>query len=76
MGCLSQRYKDELLKEIPEIDYLIGAGDFKGIAEIMESDNHPTHPLDGCPAPLFKGAMGDHWSERLYLILMKVHPVF
>lgn len=39
MGCLSQRYKDELLKEIPEIDYLVGAGDFKGVAEMIESKN-------------------------------------
>lgn len=45
MGCLSQRYKDELLKEIPEIDYLVGAGDFKSVAEMMESDNPPTPPL-------------------------------
>jgi len=45
MGCLSQRYKDEILKEIPEIDYLVGAGDFKGIAEIIESDNSPIPPL-------------------------------
>src|SRR3989338_47419 len=37
MGCLSQRYKDELLKEIPEIDYLVGAGDFKSVAEMIES---------------------------------------
>ena len=39
MGCLSQRYKDELLKEIPEIDYLAGAGDFKSVAEMIESKN-------------------------------------
>ena len=39
MGCLSQRYKDELLKEIPEIDYLVGAGDFKSVAEMIESKN-------------------------------------
>jgi len=39
MGCLSQRYKDELLKEIPEIDCLAGAGDFKSVAEMIESKN-------------------------------------
>ena len=39
MGCLSQRYNDELLKEIPEIDYLVGAGDFKSVAEMIESKN-------------------------------------
>jgi ribosomal protein S12 methylthiotransferase len=39
MGCLSQRYKDELLKEIPEIDYLAGAGDFRSVADVIESKN-------------------------------------
>lgn len=39
MGCLSQRYKDELLKEIPEVDYMVGAGDFKSVVKIIESDN-------------------------------------
>jgi ribosomal protein S12 methylthiotransferase len=39
MGCLSQRYKDELLKEIPEVDYIVGAGDFKSVVKIIESDN-------------------------------------
>ncbi|OGV97997.1 MAG: ribosomal protein S12 methylthiotransferase RimO [Nitrospinae bacterium RIFCSPLOWO2_02_FULL_39_110] len=39
MGCLSQRYKDELLKEIPEVDYIVGTGDFKSVVKIIESDN-------------------------------------
>jgi ribosomal protein S12 methylthiotransferase len=45
MGCLSQRYKDELLKEIPEIDYLIGAGDYKSVVNIIESRNGITKTL-------------------------------
>lgn len=36
MGCLSQRYKDELLDQIPEIDYLIGAGDFKSVIDVID----------------------------------------
>lgn len=35
-GCLSERYKDELMKEIPEIDGLIGTGN---VAEIMQMIN-------------------------------------
>lgn len=27
-GCLSQRYKDELLKELPEVDALLGTGEW------------------------------------------------
>jgi ribosomal protein S12 methylthiotransferase len=31
-GCLSQRYPDELLREIPEIDHLLGSGEVDKIA--------------------------------------------
>ena len=34
-GCLSQRYKGELLKEIPELDAVIGTGDFNKINEVI-----------------------------------------
>ncbi len=30
-GCLSERYRDELMEEIPEIDALLGTGDFTQI---------------------------------------------
>lgn len=36
-GCLVQRYKDELLKEIPEIDGLIGTGEIPRIADVVKT---------------------------------------
>jgi len=30
-GCLSQRYKEELIKEIPEVDVFFGTEDYEGI---------------------------------------------
>ena len=30
-GCLAERYRDELKKEIPEIDALLGTGEVEGI---------------------------------------------
>ncbi|SNX55459.1 30S ribosomal protein S12 methylthiotransferase RimO [Thermoanaerobacterium sp. RBIITD] len=36
-GCLSERYKEELLKELPELDAVIGTGDFLRISEIINS---------------------------------------
>ncbi|HSG05125.1 MAG TPA: 30S ribosomal protein S12 methylthiotransferase RimO, partial [Nitrospiria bacterium] len=36
-GCLSQRYPDALLKDIPELDAVVGTGDFPKIAEISRS---------------------------------------
>ena len=35
-GCLTQRYPDELVKELPELDAVVGTGDFPRIAEIAE----------------------------------------
>ncbi len=36
-GCLVQRYRDELLKELPEIDACIGVGDLDHIVEAVKS---------------------------------------
>lgn len=35
-GCLTQRYKDELAKELPEVDFFIGTGEYPRIAEIIK----------------------------------------
>jgi len=36
-GCLTQRYQRELLDELPELDAVVGTGDFPRIAEIVQS---------------------------------------
>ena len=36
-GCLTQRYKDELQKELPEVDIFSGVGDFDKIDKLIES---------------------------------------
>ena len=35
-GCLAERYNNELLKEMPEVDALVGTGDYNKIAEVIE----------------------------------------
>ncbi len=35
-GCLTQRYKEELMKEMPEIDGIVGTGDFYNINTIID----------------------------------------
>lgn len=35
-GCLSQRYKDELKKEIPEVDAFLGTTNFVEVAKIVD----------------------------------------
>ncbi|MCR4719057.1 MAG: 30S ribosomal protein S12 methylthiotransferase RimO [Firmicutes bacterium] len=35
-GCLAERYNDEMEREIPEIDAIVGTGDFDKIGEILK----------------------------------------
>lgn len=39
MGCLSQGYGKELIKEIPEIDFVVGSGDFAAVSNILASSD-------------------------------------
>ncbi len=35
-GCLAERYREDLIKELPELDAIIGTGDYKDITEVMQ----------------------------------------
>lgn len=35
-GCLAQRYKDELVVGLPEVDIFIGSGEFQNVSRILE----------------------------------------
>lgn len=35
-GCLAERYNEVLAKELPELDAVIGTGDYKDIAEVIQ----------------------------------------
>ena len=47
-GCLAERYRDELKKEIPEIDAVLGTGEIDGIVAALT------------PQPM----TDDRWSMR------------
>lgn len=44
-GCLTQRYKEELMKEMPEIDGLVGTGDFDQIVVVLEKSLEGKKPI-------------------------------
>lgn len=44
-GCLVQRYKEELMKEIPEIDGIVGTGDFGKIADVIAQSVSGRRPV-------------------------------
>lgn len=35
-GCLAQRYPDELMEEIPEIDAIVGTGSYQNITDVVD----------------------------------------
>jgi ribosomal protein S12 methylthiotransferase len=37
-GCLTQRYKETLVDEMPEADVFVGSGEFQNIAKILEEN--------------------------------------
>lgn len=54
-GCLAERYADEINEELPEVDAILGTGDYDRIAEVIttafESDKIPviTNNIDRTP---------------------------
>ena len=48
-GCLAERYKDDILKEIPEVDALLGTSSFDEILNVVEEI------LDGKQCSRFEG---------------------
>lgn len=60
-GCLSQRYPDELARELPEVDLFIGTGEVPRIAEILhEHEAQQKRQYIGIPHYLY-----DHATPRL-----------
>ena len=44
-GCLAQRYQGDLLQELPELDGIVGTGEFGKIADITRSLLRPKKPV-------------------------------
>src|SRR6478735_7373661 len=44
-GCLTQRYKKQLLDEMPEIDGIVGTGDFDKINHIVDEALRGKRPV-------------------------------
>jgi ribosomal protein S12 methylthiotransferase len=63
-GCLAQRYADEIAKEIPEIDHILGSSDFPSIAKAIA-------PQPATPAPV-GGAVRGKRTTRAKLPVIQV----
>ncbi len=48
-GCMAQRYKDEILREMPEVDAVVGVNDYDKIADIIDGlENNNNIAICGC----------------------------
>jgi ribosomal protein S12 methylthiotransferase len=55
-GCMAERYRDELKKEIPEIDAIYGTGEVEGLADFMSGQTRQAGaaiPMTFHKAPVF-----------------------
>ncbi len=43
-GCLSERYNEDVLSELPEVDALVGVGDYAKIAEVIDEAMSGSRP--------------------------------
>ena len=57
-GCLSQRYPEELHREIPEIDHILGSGEVEKVAAAIRGSDAT---VDVAPVPAY---LYDHTSPR------------
>jgi len=75
-GCLSERYSDELLKEIPEIDHMLGVNQYPRLKQILkESDsqkenNSINHVHE--PAEYFESYMNRVLTTPFYSAYLKL----
>jgi len=55
-GCLAERYNTEIMAEIPEVDAVVGTGDYHKIAEVIKA-------LDEGEKPVIYGHIDDEIPE-------------
>ena len=53
-GCLAERYRDSLQKEIPEIDAILGTGDVPNILEAIQPGSTAARAIGASPLTFYK----------------------
>ena len=75
-GCLSERYSDELLKEIPEIDHMLGVSQYPRLKQILkESDSQRKNTSKNHvhePAEYFESYMNRVLTTPFYSAYLKL----
>ncbi len=68
-GCLAQRYSDELIKEIPEVDAIMGTGNIKDLNNILNNlnSNSKIIQVDNVDNDYLEGVKRDVKSPYAYI---------
>lgn len=61
-GCLPQRYRDELAKDLPEVDLFVGTGDAPRIVELISAALKSELPMQAIGLPDY---LYDHTTPRV-----------
>ncbi|AZK47726.1 30S ribosomal protein S12 methylthiotransferase RimO [Paenibacillus lentus] len=72
-GCLTQRYKQALMEEMPEIDGIVGTGDFYNIAQIVDEALKGKKPIQvGNPVFNYEEVLPRKVSTAKYTTYVKI----
>lgn len=71
-GCLPQRYKDEIVKELPEVDIFVGSGEFQKITEIIKKPQQGQQAYFNLPTYLQEEQTPRMNSEPSYRAYLKI----
>ncbi len=72
-GCLTQRYKEALMEEMPEIDGIVGTGDFNKINDIIDQALEGKKPiLIGNPVFNYEEALPRRVTTPRYTAYVKI----
>ena len=71
-GCLAERYGQELLDEIPEIDHMLGVGQYPQLKSIIEDVNPSTRNHVATPAEFYESYTDRLLTTAFYTAYLKI----
>jgi ribosomal protein S12 methylthiotransferase len=71
-GCLVQRYGEELVQELPEVDLFIGVNDFPVLAEMLGRGDQAPRLVHGGPPYAYAGVEARYPATPAHLAYLKI----
>ena len=71
-GCLAERHTQELLDEIPEIDHMLGVGQYPQLKNILEEGNFDSRNHVATPAEYYESYTDRLLTTAFYTAYLKI----